>query len=75
LRFGEALSADAGKLVVRAGYERPSGMGNFGNEGIAHAGEAECVSGDKPFFWADDSDTNGISIRQGTVHCGVLPAP
>ena len=69
----QAALPEFGKLTVRAGFERPSGMTNLPNEGIAFASEAECSGGTKPFFWADDGDTAGISIRQGTVQCGPLP--
>jgi hypothetical protein len=66
-------SPDFGKLAVRAAYERPAGMANLANEGIAIGGEGECSAGQKPFFWADDSDTGGVSIRRGAVSCGPLP--
>lgn len=66
-------SPDFGKLAVRAAYERPAGMANLANEGIAVGGESECSGGQKPFFWADDSDTGGVSIRRGAVTCGPLP--
>jgi hypothetical protein len=69
----DPASADVGKLKVRAAYERPAGMANIANEGIAVGGEGECSAGTKPFFWADDSDTGGVSIRSGTVTCGPLP--
>ena len=69
----DPASVDFGKLTVRAGYERPAGMANLANEGIALAGEGECSSGTKAFFWADDADTGGVSIRRGTVACGPLP--
>jgi hypothetical protein len=69
----DPASVDFGKLTVRAGYERPEGMRNLANEGIALAGEGECSSGTKPFFWADDADTGGVSIRRGSVTCGPLP--
>ncbi|MEY4511970.1 MAG: hypothetical protein RLZZ450_4092 [Pseudomonadota bacterium] len=66
-------SPDFGKLAVRAAYERPVGMANLANEGIALGGEGECAAGQKPFFWADDADTGGVSIRRGSVTCGPLP--
>jgi hypothetical protein len=42
------------------------------NEGIALGTETECSGGQKPFFWADDGDTGGYSIRQGALSCGPL---
>ncbi|MFT3926632.1 MAG: lamin tail domain-containing protein [Myxococcales bacterium] len=68
-----ASSPDYGKFTLRAAYERPAGMTNLANEGIAIASEAECQAGTKPFFWADDSDTDGHSLREGAVQCGTLP--
>ncbi|MET0284444.1 MAG: lamin tail domain-containing protein, partial [Polyangiales bacterium] len=73
LRIEEAASANQGAFTVRAGYERPANMPNYANEGIALGSEAQCAGGNKPFLWADDADTDGISIRSGTVRCGPLP--
>jgi hypothetical protein len=68
-----AGSPTFGKFIVRAAYERPAGMANFANEGIAIGSEAECSGGMKPFFWADDADGETHSLREGSVQCGLLP--
>jgi len=47
-------------------------MSNINNEGIAIALAAECVSGIKSFFWADDSETSNHAIRKGKIPCGPL---
>lgn len=65
-------SATRGKFILKKAYNRPSGMSNLNNEGIAIAPQAECVSGKKPFFWADDSETSGYALRKGSIPCGPL---
>lgn len=67
-----AGSATLGRLTIRARLERPTGMLNLPNEGIAFGVESECSGGVKSFFWADDAATDGRSIRQGTLQCGAL---
>ena len=52
-------SATFGRFVIRRKFDRPTTMPNLNNEGIAFAPEAECVGGQKAFFWADDSETGG----------------
>ncbi len=69
----DSASPTFGELTLRGAFERPAGMPNVANEGIAMASEAECNGGQKAFFWADDSDSGGHSLRQGTVQCGPLP--
>src|SRR5262249_11028677 len=59
----------SGAFAATAHYERPSGMGNFNNEGFVMAPRSECVDGLKPVFWSDDSDDNGHALRQGTLSC------
>jgi hypothetical protein len=55
--------------------ERPAGMPNINNEGFAVTPDTECVSGLKPVYWADDNDTAGFSLRQGSLSCATSPAP
>jgi hypothetical protein len=62
-----------GKFIVRAVFERPSGMPNLNNEGFTVATQAECVNGRKPAFWTDDGETGGHAIRRGTLTCSALP--
>jgi hypothetical protein len=61
-----------GKFIIKKSFNRPGGMSNMNNEGIAIAPETECVSGKKSFFWADDGQTNGYSLRKGNIPCGPL---
>ena len=65
-------SATKGKFIIKKAYEKPSSLANNNNEGIAMKPESECVSGQKQFFWADDSETGGYAIRRGTISCGKL---
>jgi len=69
---GDPGSPTRGHFVVRAAFDRPSGLPNAGNEGIALAPESECAQGKKAFIWSDDSNTDGHALRRGTVPCGRL---
>ena len=60
----------SGRYVVTRTFNGPAGIPTtMNNEGFAMASQAECVNNLKPAFWADDSDTGGHSIRQGTLQC------
>lgn len=59
----------AGAYAASTIYNRPAGMANLNNEGFALAPLAECVSGGRPVFWADDAATGGNAIRSGTLTC------
>lgn len=59
-------------------YARPAGMTNVANEGFAIA--STCVDGHAQTFYADDADTDGFSLRAGTLDCttgtpGPTPTP
>jgi hypothetical protein len=62
-------SPTLGRFVVAQRYERPTGMPNINNEGFAVGRQAECVSGRKPAYWADDNQTGTFALRRGTVPC------
>ena len=63
----------SGGFVVDAAYDRPVGMPNLNNEGLAIAPQSRCVDGKKEVLWSDDGDTDGHSLRRGTISCTVLP--
>jgi hypothetical protein len=63
-------SPTLGRFVVKQQFARPSSMENLNNEGIAFASEAECQSGQKRFFWSDDSSTAGHVLRSDSIPCG-----
>lgn len=67
-----AASPTFGRFVLRRQFARPTGMPNLNNEGIAFAPESECVAGFKPFFWADDSQTDGHALRGSSIPCGAF---
>jgi hypothetical protein len=50
-------------------FDRPTGMPNIANEGIAIGA---CTGTTRDFFWADDSETDGHAVRRGEVPC-VIP--
>lgn len=67
------LAVDAsGKFDVRRRYAPPTTLPNANNEGFAITSRAECVSGRKPVFWADDGDTRGHSIRTASLPCSAM---
>jgi hypothetical protein len=45
---------------------------NLNNEGFAIAPATQCSGGNKPVFWADDSETDGHAIRNGTLTCSAF---
>jgi hypothetical protein len=65
-----ASSATFGKFKLLKQLARPSTMPNINNEGIAVAPESECAAGFKGFYWTDDSETGGHSIRFDKIPCG-----
>jgi hypothetical protein len=59
----------SGNFVVDVAYDRPAGMPNLNNEGLAVAPQSRCVNGRKEVLWSDDGDTDGHSIRRGSINC------
>lgn len=66
------VSDASGHFEVERHFARPSGLPNSNHEGIALAPDSECRDGVKPFFWTDDADADGFSLRQGAVRCDCL---
>ncbi|HZP28734.1 MAG TPA: hypothetical protein VFC99_07260, partial [Acidimicrobiia bacterium] len=69
------IDPSTGRFGIALGFERPSGMPNLNNEGFAIAPGAYCAGGFKPVFWADDGETDGHSIRSGTLPCTAIAGP
>jgi hypothetical protein len=65
-------SPTVGTFQIGRVFDHPSTLPNSNNEGITFAPEAECVGGQKSFFWTDDDAINGHSIRRGTIPCGTF---
>lgn len=65
-------SPSHGRFVLRRRVDRPTGMPDLNNEGIALPPDAECAGGRKPFLWSDDAATGGNALRQGSVACGAF---
>jgi hypothetical protein len=63
------LNSNTGKFEVAKTFERPAQMPNLNNEGFALAPLAECVADLRPVYWADDGETDGHSIRRGSLTC------
>jgi PKD repeat protein len=61
-----------GRFQVARFITRPGGLPDVNNEGIAFAPLSECVSGVRSYFWTDDANTGGHSLRRGTITCGPL---
>ena len=70
-----AMDLEAGAFAVTTAYDRPLGMPNLNNEGLAFAPQSSCVGGRKEVVWSDDGDTDSHSLRSGTVPCEVLTTP
>lgn len=69
------LDPSTGVFAATHVFERPSAAGNFANEGFAVADDAVCVDGAKPTFYADDNDTDGFSLRSGSLPCESTGGP
>jgi hypothetical protein len=69
------IDPSSGKFGIALAFERPTGMPNINNEGFAIAPATYCVDGQKPVYWADDSETDGHSIRSGTLPCAAIAGP
>jgi hypothetical protein len=59
-----------GRFAVLRRFARASTMPNLANEGIAIAPDAQCTGGFKDYFWADDAETGGHSVRRDSIPCG-----
>lgn len=59
----------SGAYEVAHRYARPADAANYANEGFAIAPQTACVSGLKPVFYGDDADTDGVSLRVGSIRC------
>jgi hypothetical protein len=66
----DPASSSFGRFALDRFFQRPSTLPDVNNEGIAIAPESECANGFKPFFWTDDSNTDGHSLRRDTIPCG-----
>lgn len=64
--------ASGGALEVTGRFSPPAELPNTNNEGLAFQSEAECTSGLKQLFWADDAALGGHALRQGNMPCGVF---
>jgi hypothetical protein len=67
------LELKAGVFTVAEAYDRPVGMPNINNEGLAISPQSECVDGFKEVVWATDGDDDGHSLRSGTISCTAAP--
>ncbi|MHC3000072.1 hypothetical protein OB08_13300 [Microbacterium sp. HJ5] len=74
IAFAE-LEPEAGVFTTTRVFQRPSGMANIANEGFAVSDDAVCAGGVKPTFYADDADTDGFSLRSGTLPCEATGGP
>ena len=68
----DKTSQTAGRFVLRATVPPPQALADMNNEGIALAPLSECSSDRRPFFWTDDQESNGYSLRRGTITCDRL---
>ncbi len=65
-----------GAFVPAEAYDRPGGMPNLNNEGLAIAAQSTCTDGVKEVVWSDDGSTDGHALRSGTLRCAAAdPQP
>jgi hypothetical protein len=69
------VDPDTKKFGVVLKFERPTGLPDVNNEGLAVAPATYCVDGFKPVYWSDDNETGGVSIRSGTLPCAAQTPP
>ncbi|HVZ73416.1 MAG TPA: lamin tail domain-containing protein [Polyangia bacterium] len=65
-----ASSPTNGHFTINRVFDRPASLPNSNFEGIGIAPEAECVGGQKHFFWSDDDQLDGHALRRGSIPCG-----
>jgi uncharacterized protein YjiK len=65
-------STTQGRFILRATVPPPTTLTSTNNEGISMAPELECANNRKGFFWADDDESNGYTIRRDSIPCGRL---
>jgi hypothetical protein len=65
----EPGSPTEGRFVVDMYIDPPDSLPNSNNEGIAFEWDDECSDDSKDFFWADDNDEDGYSIRSNGFKC------
>ncbi len=58
-----------GAFAAAGQVARPEGMANLNTEGFAITPVERCVDGVRPVYWTDDNDTDGHSLRAGTLPC------
>ncbi len=68
-RIAEYRLDDGGAFTPAALYSRPAESADYANEGFAVADDSQCRGGSKPTFYADDADTDGFSLRMGSIDC------
>jgi len=68
----DASGAFAEQVVYEAPLNADRGLAN---EGFAVADAATCTDGVRQTFYADDADTDGFSLRAGTLPCDAPTAP
>ncbi len=64
-----------GVFTESAVYARPAGMPDLNNEGFTFLDTAHCVDGRVQTFYSDDNDTDGFSLRSGTLDCPPAGGP
>jgi hypothetical protein len=68
-----AGSATRGRFTLRQLFARPTTLPDSNHEGIAIGPESECTSGFKPFYWTDDADVDGHTLRRDAIPCAPFP--
>lgn len=64
--------SSSGEFEQTALYDRPSDTDNYGNEGFTFASSSTASDGSVETFYADDSNTDGHSLRAGSLELAGL---
>jgi hypothetical protein len=67
------INQTSGRFELIGTYFRPSGLGDLNTEGFAVVPDSKCnLEGFKAVFWADDDESNGHALREGSIPCGAF---
>jgi hypothetical protein len=69
---GNAMSPTVGRFQIGRVFDHPATLPDSNFEGITFAPQAECTAGQRAFYWSDDDQLDGHSLRRGSIPCGAF---
>ncbi|HEX3695710.1 MAG TPA: lamin tail domain-containing protein [Polyangia bacterium] len=67
-----ATSPTVGRFQIGRVFDHPATLPDSNFEGITFAPQAECVAGQRAFYWSDDDQLDGHALRRGSIPCGAF---